>query len=135
MTIVSTSACLADLWLRYNIRKFSLRGRRLAMAASPKGHRLVRASSRRLDEPTSAPPPEFFRLHQGVSLQSETPALRARRQIEFSVKGDALMSKTKSGVATAIGLIGALLASQAQAQSAGGDSEIALLRQQLRLLE
>ena len=45
------------------------------------------------------------------------------------------MSKTKSGVATAIGLIGALLASQAQAQSAGGDSEIALLRKQLRLLE
>lgn len=45
------------------------------------------------------------------------------------------MSKTLSGVATAVGLIGALLASQAQAQSAGSDSEIALLRQQLRLLE
>src|SRR5712691_10602140 len=46
------------------------------------------------------------------------------------------MSKTKSGVAKAVGLIGVLLASQAHAESAGGnDSEIALLRQQLRLME
>jgi phosphate-selective porin OprO/OprP len=46
------------------------------------------------------------------------------------------MSKTKSGVVTAASLIGLMLASQAHAESAGGnDSEIALLRQQLRLLE
>jgi phosphate-selective porin OprO/OprP len=46
------------------------------------------------------------------------------------------MSRTKSGVATAVSLIGALLVSQAHAESAGNnDSEIALLRQQLRLLE
>jgi phosphate-selective porin OprO and OprP len=46
------------------------------------------------------------------------------------------MSRTKSGVATVVGLIGALLVSQAHAESAGSnDSEIALLRQQLRLLE
>jgi phosphate-selective porin OprO/OprP len=46
------------------------------------------------------------------------------------------MSRTKSGVATAVSLIGALLVSQAHAESAGSnDSEIALLRQQLRLLE
>src|SRR5437762_4776250 len=46
------------------------------------------------------------------------------------------MSKTNSGVAATIGLIGALLASQAHAESTGGsDTEIALLRQQLRLLE
>jgi phosphate-selective porin OprO/OprP len=45
------------------------------------------------------------------------------------------MSKTKSGVATAASLIGLMLASQAHAESAGSDSEIAQLRQQLRLLE
>src|SRR5450432_2856312 len=46
------------------------------------------------------------------------------------------MSKTKSGVATAVSLIGLMLASQAHAESTGGsDTEIALLRQQLRLLE
>jgi phosphate-selective porin OprO and OprP len=45
------------------------------------------------------------------------------------------MSKTKSGLATAASLIGLMLASQAHAESAGSDSEIAQLRQQLRLLE
>src|ERR1700741_1467531 len=45
------------------------------------------------------------------------------------------MSKTKSGVATAVSLIGLMLASQAHAESGGNDQEIALLRQQLRLLE
>lgn len=46
------------------------------------------------------------------------------------------MSKAKSGVATAVSLIGLMLASQAHAESTGGsDTEIALLRQQLRLLE
>jgi phosphate-selective porin OprO and OprP len=46
------------------------------------------------------------------------------------------MSKAGFGAATAIGLIGALVASQARAQSAGhNDSEIAILRQQLRLME
>ena len=46
------------------------------------------------------------------------------------------MSRTKTGVATAVGLIGAMMASQANAQSAGSnDSEIAMLRQQLRLME
>jgi phosphate-selective porin OprO and OprP len=45
------------------------------------------------------------------------------------------MSRTKSGVATAASLIGLMLASQAHAESAGSDSEIAQLRQQLRLLE
>jgi phosphate-selective porin OprO/OprP len=46
------------------------------------------------------------------------------------------MSRTKTGVATAVGLIGAMVASQAHAQSAGSnDAEIAMLRQQLRLME
>src|SRR6266702_1277732 len=46
------------------------------------------------------------------------------------------MSKTKSGVAAAVSLIGLMLASHAHAESTGSsDSEIALLRQQLRLLE
>jgi phosphate-selective porin OprO/OprP len=46
------------------------------------------------------------------------------------------MSKTGFGVATAVGLIGTLVASQAHAQSAGNnDAEIAALRQQLRLME
>src|SRR5712672_4061677 len=45
------------------------------------------------------------------------------------------MSRTKSGVAAAVSLIGLMLASQAQAESGGNDQEIALLRQQLRLLE
>lgn len=45
------------------------------------------------------------------------------------------MSKTRSGVATAVSLIGLMLASQAHAESGGNDQEIALLRQQLRLLE
>src|SRR5882724_3028991 len=45
------------------------------------------------------------------------------------------MSRTKSGVATAVSLIGLMLASQAHAESGGNGQEIALLRQQLRLLE
>ena len=46
------------------------------------------------------------------------------------------MSKTRFGVASAVGLIGALVASQTHAQSAGNnDAEIAALRQQLRLME
>jgi phosphate-selective porin OprO/OprP len=46
------------------------------------------------------------------------------------------MSKVKLGTATAIGLIGAMVASQAHAQSAGGnDAEITALKQQLRLME
>ena len=46
------------------------------------------------------------------------------------------MSKARFGTATAIGLIGAMVASQAHAQSAGGnDAEIAALKQQLRLME
>jgi phosphate-selective porin OprO and OprP len=46
------------------------------------------------------------------------------------------MSKARLGTATAIGLIGAMVASQAHAQSAGGnDAEIAALKQQLRMME
>src|SRR6266702_631704 len=45
------------------------------------------------------------------------------------------MSRTKSGVATAVSLIGLMLASQAHAETGGNDQEIALLRQQLRMLE
>src|SRR5712671_4666376 len=46
------------------------------------------------------------------------------------------MSKARWGTATAIGLIGAMVASQAHAQSAGGnDAEITALKQQLRLME
>ena len=46
------------------------------------------------------------------------------------------MSKIKFGAATAAGLIGAMVASQAQAQSASNnDAEIAALKQQLRLME
>src|ERR1700722_20175342 len=46
------------------------------------------------------------------------------------------MSKIKFGAATAAGLIGAMMASAADAQSAGNnDAEIALLKQQLHLME
>jgi phosphate-selective porin OprO and OprP len=46
------------------------------------------------------------------------------------------MATTKRAAAAAVSLIGALITSQAQAQSAGGnDAEIALLKQQLRLME
>jgi phosphate-selective porin OprO/OprP len=46
------------------------------------------------------------------------------------------MATTKRATAAAVSLIGALITSQAQAQSAGGnDAEIALLKQQLRLME
>ncbi len=46
------------------------------------------------------------------------------------------MSKAKLTTVAAVSLIGALVASQAQAQSAGGaDTEIALLKQQLKLME
>jgi phosphate-selective porin OprO and OprP len=46
------------------------------------------------------------------------------------------MSKTKLMTATAIGLIGVLATSHAQAQSGGGsDAEIALLKEQLRIME
>lgn len=45
------------------------------------------------------------------------------------------MSKVNVGTATVFGLIGALVASQAHAESAGSDAEIAALRQQLRLME
>jgi phosphate-selective porin OprO/OprP len=44
------------------------------------------------------------------------------------------MSKARFGTATAIGLIGAMVASQAHAES-NNDAEIAALRQQLRLME
>src|SRR5205807_3251425 len=63
-------------------------------------------------------------------------ALAQMRRTGSSMKGDALMSSTKLGITTAIGLTGMLLASQAHAQSAGNnDQEITLLRQQLRLME
>jgi phosphate-selective porin OprO/OprP len=45
------------------------------------------------------------------------------------------MRTERFATATAVGLLGALLTSQAHAQSAGGDSEIALLKQQLKLME
>src|ERR1700694_2612784 len=46
------------------------------------------------------------------------------------------MSKARFGAATAVSLIGALVASQAHAQSASNsDAEIAALKQQLRLME
>src|ERR1700719_4554875 len=46
------------------------------------------------------------------------------------------MSRIKFGTATAAGLIGAMVASQAHAQSTGNnDAEIAALKQQLRLME
>jgi phosphate-selective porin OprO/OprP len=45
------------------------------------------------------------------------------------------MSKAQLTTAAAISLIGALVASQARAQSAGPDAEIAALKQQLRLME
>lgn len=44
------------------------------------------------------------------------------------------MSKARFGTATAVGLIGAMIASQAHAES-NNDAEIAALRQQLRLME
>src|SRR5216684_6405517 len=46
------------------------------------------------------------------------------------------MATKKRTTAAAVALFGALITSQAQAQSAGGnDAEIALLKQQLRLME
>jgi len=45
------------------------------------------------------------------------------------------MSKAKLTTAAAISLIGALVTSQARAQSSGADAEIAALKQQLRLME
>ena len=45
------------------------------------------------------------------------------------------MSTARFGAAAAAGLIGALLASQADAQSAGADAEIAVLKQQLQMME
>jgi phosphate-selective porin OprO/OprP len=45
------------------------------------------------------------------------------------------MSKAQLTAAATIGLIGALVTSQARAQSAGADAEIAALKQQLRLME
>src|SRR6266496_3647661 len=45
------------------------------------------------------------------------------------------MSKAQLTTAAVIGLIGAMATSQARAQSAGADAEIALLKQQLRLME
>jgi phosphate-selective porin OprO/OprP len=45
------------------------------------------------------------------------------------------MSKAQLAAAATIGLIGALVTSQARAQSAGADAEIAALKQQLRLME
>jgi phosphate-selective porin OprO/OprP len=45
------------------------------------------------------------------------------------------MSKAQRTTAAVIGLIGAMATSQARAQSAGADAEIAALRQQLRLME
>jgi phosphate-selective porin OprO and OprP len=49
-------------------------------------------------------------------------------------RGDA-MSKAQLTAAAAISLIGALVATQARAQSASADAEIAALKQQLRLME
>jgi phosphate-selective porin OprO/OprP len=45
------------------------------------------------------------------------------------------MSKAQLAAAATIGLIGALVTSQARAQTAGADAEIAALKQQLRLME
>jgi phosphate-selective porin OprO and OprP len=45
------------------------------------------------------------------------------------------MSKAQLTTAAAISLIGALVATQARAQSASADAEIAALKQQLRLME
>jgi len=46
------------------------------------------------------------------------------------------MSATKASAVAAVGLIGVLITSGAQAQSAGGpDTEITLLKEQLRLME
>jgi outer membrane protein TolC len=45
------------------------------------------------------------------------------------------MSKAQLTAVAAISLIGALASSQARAQSAGADAEIAALKQQLRLME
>jgi phosphate-selective porin OprO and OprP len=54
---------------------------------------------------------------------------------QFS-KGGNYMTQPKLSASVALGLAGALIASQAHAESAGGnDAEIALLKQQLRLME
>src|SRR5277367_226567 len=53
-----------------------------------------------------------------------------------SITREEVMSRAKTTTAAAIGLIGALITTRAEAQSAGGpDAEIALLKQQLRLME
>lgn len=54
----------------------------------------------------------------------------------LTLKGSLQMSKSILTASAAVSLIGALITSQAHAQSAGGaDAEIALLKQQLRLME
>jgi phosphate-selective porin OprO/OprP len=74
-------------------------------------------------------------LHEPFSLQSDSTWLAQCGELNTARK-DALMSKARFGAATAVSLIGALAASQAHAQSTGNnDAEIAVLRQQLRLME
>jgi hypothetical protein len=52
-----------------------------------------------------------------------------------TAEGGEVMLKPKLTTAAAIGLIGALGSSQARAQSSQADAEIAMLKQQLRLME
>src|SRR5580698_607304 len=53
-----------------------------------------------------------------------------------SITREEVMSRAKTTTAAAISLIGSLITSRSEAQSASGpDAEIALLKQQLRLIE
>src|SRR5882757_6760751 len=63
------------------------------------------------------------------------PLMEARRHFKQESKRGDLMFEARLTTAAAIGLIGTLVTSQARAQSSQADAEIALLKQQLRLME
>jgi phosphate-selective porin OprO/OprP len=124
------------MWPRYNIRNFSSRGTVMVVAAWRERRRIFPSAVESFDRPANvSAAAQNDQLHGAFSLQSDGPLLGARPRLNTARK-DALMSKARFGTATAIGMIGALVASQAHAQSAGNsDAEIAVLKQQLRLLE
>src|ERR1700724_1891287 len=120
---------------QYNIGDFSSGGAVFALALSRERRRLGTSVSGFDWWAMSAPPSRKSELHRPFLLQSDRPLLGARPRFNTARK-DALMSKTRFGAAIAVSLIGALVASQADAQSASNsDAEIAALKQQLRLME
>src|ERR1700730_6106961 len=120
---------------QYNIGDFSSGGAVFALALPRERRRLATSVSGFDWWAMSAPPSKKSELHRPFLLQSDRPLLGARPPFNTARK-DALMSKTRFAAAIAVSLIGALVASQAHAQSASNsDAEIAALKQQLRLME